>query len=80
MTDTQWRIDPETLNLAGPTGPPEGYTASEFNAQVWPPCPVCGAMIEVRAIKMDNPHGPEPTYLPGRWRCPRGCAVNEQQP
>lgn len=70
---TSWRIDPDTLDLVGPAGPPEGYTARQFAAQAWPYCVVCGSMIEVRGIEMQNSLGPEPTYLPGPWRCPRGC-------
>ncbi|MGH3940858.1 MAG: hypothetical protein ACRDTG_19920 [Pseudonocardiaceae bacterium] len=81
MTDTpSWRIDPETLNLVGPAGPPEGYTASQFAAQVWPACSVCGSMIQVDALTIDSKLGSEPTYLPGPWRCPRGCNRNSAGP
>lgn len=80
MTDvTSWQIDPETLGLVGPAGPPEGYTPRQFAAQMWPPCPVCGAMIQVNGIEVESPDDPEPRILPGPWRCPQGCDRRRQQ-
>ena len=69
----QWRLHPRTLTLVGPPGPLPGYTARQFAAQLWPPCPICGTTIEVSRINVHAQTDPEPLFITGRWKCPRGC-------
>lgn len=62
-----WRISPTgiltTSNAAG------SYTDVEFDAQQWPPCPVCGATIDVDRVDCRMLCDPEPRYITGQWRC-----------
>lgn len=67
-----WRIDPDTLNLTNPDAPGI-YSADEFDAQQWPPCPECGSTVHVdRIYTPDGHHDPRP-YLIGKWHCPSEC-------
>jgi hypothetical protein len=76
---TPWRIDPDTFTLIEPPRPrPQGYTTREFDNQVWPPCPVCGATIEVQPIRMSSLGDSEQLFIPGHTKCPRGCNLSSQ--
>ncbi len=73
---TPWRLEPDTLNLVGPPEPALGYTARQFDEQVWPPCPECGTMIEVDRIAVRDLDRSELLFIRGRIRCPRGCNLH----
>lgn len=66
-----WTFD-ENFRPQPPDGRREVFTLAEFHRQEWPACPVCGTTVDVTPV-------PTPTlndrdqYIPGRWRCPRGC-------
>jgi hypothetical protein len=65
-----WCIDPSTFALTGGTPP---RTLSEFAAQEWPPCPVCGTAIEVDAVAVPVMGSRESGFMMGQWYCSRGC-------
>lgn len=54
-----------------------GYSAAEFDAMPRPPCPVCGAEMDVQRIDVtanaeaELAHGRQ--YLAGLADCPHGC-------
>jgi hypothetical protein len=78
---TGWRIDPETLRLINPDLPDNGdratSTKEQFGAQQWPPCPVCGATVEVDLIDVtlneEDLRRNGRSYIAARWDCPRDC-------
>lgn len=72
-----WGLDPGTLALTGPDRY-HPFTAREFDAQLWPPCPVCGTMIKVDGIRTQSATETKPTFIIGGWRCPRGCDPRSQ--
>jgi hypothetical protein len=71
---TRWRINPETLALE-PEDEQVGhiFTAQDWQAQEWPPCPVCGTTINVAQVDVQTSQDPVPTYIMGRWQCPNNC-------
>lgn len=80
MVATGWRIDPDTLSLTNLDVPDRHsviYSAQEFAAQQWPPCPVCGTTVDVNQIDVTLNEEDERrngrTYISGPWSCPRGC-------
>lgn len=67
-----WKIDPETCQLISPE-PSRAYSGAEFAALPWPPCPVCGATIQVDRLDIQSCADPLPVYIPGQWQCPNEC-------
>lgn len=68
-------INPETLLLSGLPG--NTLTADEFAQLEPPPCPVCGAAVQIDRVDVtfneDDLRANGRTYIAGMWHCPRGC-------
>jgi hypothetical protein len=45
-------------------------TAEEWNAITWPPCPKCGAALDVDRVEVTEIGQRIAHYLPGRMACP----------
>lgn len=55
-------------------GKPYGrFTGQEWNANIWPPCPICGEIIYVDGVNVQGLQDPYPVFLMGRWSCPNDC-------
>jgi hypothetical protein len=67
-------IDPETLMISGGD---RVFTAGQFALLVPPPCPVCGATVDVDRIDVTLNAEEEArrgrSYIIGRWECPHHC-------
>lgn len=48
------------------------FSSAEFARQHWPGCPVCGTEVDVDPVHAGDLNDRD-KYMPGRWRCPRGC-------
>lgn len=69
----RWR-----LNLNGQVEPadghPEGtFTGQEWDAQQWPPCPVCGADGDVSSLDVRRFGDRFAVLMIGQWECPNDC-------
>lgn len=66
-----WRFVPGTMTLEPEDGRPvDRLTAEEVERQQMPPCPSCGATIELDWLDVHTTGDPEPMYIPGAWSCP----------
>lgn len=70
-SDTVWRID--GANRLYSTPPVELMSRRQFDEQDWPPCPVCGRIVDVDAIELPEFGRPHSSYMVGGWRCRNGC-------
>lgn len=78
MTErTQWSINPDTMALEG--GPTGRLTGGQWNAQQWPPCPVCGTTVNVDRVDAREWLDQVPMYLMGGWECPNGDAFGPRR-
>lgn len=70
----RWRINPETFDLDPVDGDHPGtFTGQDTRAQEWPPCPVCGATIDVEFVSVQGQSDPFPVFVMSWWECPNDC-------
>lgn len=70
----RWRINPRTCDLEPVEGSHPGrFTGQDIRAQEWPPCPVCGAVIDVDFVNVQGAADRFPVFLMGAWTCPNDC-------
>jgi len=70
-----WQLNPETWDFIDEPASrprPGGYTWQEFRQQERPPCPTCGAPIDVEPVRVPDFSGGEALYIPGGLACPNG--------
>ncbi|WP_242890228.1 hypothetical protein [Actinomadura litoris] len=72
-TGRRWRLTSDG-QIEPEDGQPVGtFTAQEWRAQQWPPCPVCGAQGEPEQVDIHGYADRFPVLIPGAWECPNDC-------
>lgn len=70
----RWRINPRTFDLEPIEGSRPGtFNGQDIRAQEWPPCPVCGATIDVDFVDVRGYADQFPVFVMGAWECPNDC-------
>lgn len=67
--DENFRFDEGERDSASPSG----YTWDEFTSKTRPPCPKCGAPINVAPVDVSSRLADVELFIPGRVSCPNGC-------
>lgn len=81
----RWRLTPDGQVEPEDGGPVGLFTAQEWRAQQWPPCPVCGSTnAEPQRVDASQITDRFPKFVVGAWECPNDCdprpALREQAP
>lgn len=69
----RWKLDRHGQVVPEDDGPVGTFTAQEWRAQQWPPCPVCGADAEPDRVDIRSHAERFPVFVMGAWECPNDC-------
>lgn len=69
----RWKLDHGGQVVPEDGGPAGTFTAQEWRAQQWPPCPVCGADVEPQRVDIRTYSDKVAVFALGPWECPNDC-------